>query len=130
MANLLAAPATSRKLPKLDAGETPVIVAVPLRVSVPLAKGVPAVGRTRTFCQVRVQRIPPLLGPVTVKVSCVEVTDVMATEVPLATALMFFEDDPPVILTVGAVPPVSNTNPVGALRMMVPVPTLPLAFSV
>ena len=34
-----------------------------------------------------------------------------------------------VINIVGAVPPVSNTKPAGALRMMVPVPTLPLAFS-
>jgi len=32
--------------------------------------------------------------------------------------------------TVGAVPPVSNMNPAGALRMIVPVPALPLAFSV
>ena len=38
----------------------------------------------------------------------------------------------PLILTldtVGAVPPVSKMNPAGAVRMMVPVPTLPLAFS-
>src|SRR5213594_3165622 len=130
MASLLAAPATSRKPPKLEVGDTPAMVAVPVRVRLPLAKGVPAVGRTRTFCQVSVQRTPPLLGPVTVKVSWVDVTDVIATEVPLATALMFLELDPPLIRTVGAVPVVSKTNPAGALRMIVPVPTLPLAFSV
>src|SRR5262245_7861389 len=108
----------------------PTMLAVPPRVRLPLASGVPAVGRTRTFCQVSVQTTPPLLGPVTVKVSCVDVTELIATEVPLDTPLMFFEADPPLILTVGAVPPVSKTNPAGAMRVIVPVPTLPLAFSV
>src|SRR5437870_2595486 len=120
MARLLAAPATSRKLPKLEVGDTPVMLAVPVRVRFPLASGVPAVGRTRTFCQVS-EQTAPLLGAVTVKVSCVDVTDVIATEVPLETPLMFLEADPPVILTVGAVPAVSKTNPAGALRMIVPV---------
>src|SRR5919106_4160963 len=104
MARLLAAPAISRKAPRLALVGSPATVAVPVRVRLPLASGVPAVGRTRTFCQVSVQRAP-LLGVVTVKVSWVDVTDVIATEVPLETRLMFLEADPPSIRTVGAVPP-------------------------
>src|SRR5437867_9271774 len=78
--NLFAAPATSCKLPKLQLVERPVTLAVPVTLRIPLANGVPAVGRTRTFCQVNVQ-VAPLLGNVTVKVSCVEVTEVIATDV-------------------------------------------------
>src|SRR6516164_2394274 len=130
MASLLAAPATSRSVPKLEFEETPVMVAVPLRLRLPVARGVPAVGRTRTFCQVSVQTTPPLLGRVTVKVSCVVVTELIARELPLVAPLIFLEDEPvEAIFTVGAVPPVSKTKPAGALRMMVPVPTLPLVFS-
>src|SRR6266487_3843286 len=129
MARLLAAPATSRKAPRLALMGRPATVAVPLRVRLPLASGVPAVGLTRTFCQVRVQ-IAPLLGAVTVKVSWVDVTDVIATEVPLETSLMFLAACPPLILTVGAVPAISKTNPAGALRAIVPAPTSPLTFSV
>ena len=69
MARLLAAPATSRKVPKLEVGDTPVMLAVPVRVRLPLAKGVPAVGRTRTFCQVREQVTPEALLLVTVNVN-------------------------------------------------------------
>src|SRR5690349_4033365 len=120
-------------MPKLEVGETPVRLAVPEQIRLPLVKGAPAIGRTRTFCQVKLQVTPPELEIVTVKTSWVLVTDVMATAVPLATPLMLavFLPLPPsrVINTVGAVPPVSKTNPVGALRMIVPVPTLPLAFS-
>src|SRR5439155_9704610 len=50
--SLLAAPATSRRGPKLELVETPGTLAVPVTVRLPLANGVPAVGRTRTFCQV------------------------------------------------------------------------------
>src|SRR5262245_46675202 len=69
MARLLAAPATSRRLPRLEVGVRPVTVAVPLRVRLPLASGVPAVGRTRTFCQVSLQVMPLALEAVTVKPS-------------------------------------------------------------
>src|SRR5215472_9642837 len=48
-ARLLAAPATSRKAPKLEAGETPARLAVPLQARLPIARGVPVLGRTRTF---------------------------------------------------------------------------------
>src|SRR5262245_23025974 len=130
MASMLAAPATSRRRPRLALVDRPVTLAVPLRVRLPLASGVPAAGRTRTFCQVNVQRAPPLLGAVTVKVSCVVVTELIARELPLLAPLIDLEADAvEVILTDGAVPPVSKTKPVGALRMMVPVPALPLAFS-
>src|SRR5215471_10249650 len=130
MARLLAAPATSRKVPRLALVERPTTLAVPLIRRLPLAKGVPAVGRTRTFCQVSVQVTPALLGTVTVKVSCVEVTELMPKELPLLAPLIDLEAEPvEVTFTVGAVPPVSKTKPAGALTMMVPVPTLPLAFS-
>ena len=58
-------------------------------------------------------------------VSCVAVTEVMLPWTGVA--------GPPAVLliaTLGAVPPVSKMNPLGALRMMVPVPTSPLLFSV
>src|SRR5882724_1403170 len=133
MASLLAAPGTSRRVPRFEVGDTPVMAAEPLRVRLPLASGVPVVGRTRTFCQVRLQVTPLELELVAVKVNCVLLTEDMETAVPLATPLMLRISLPlpasRVIRTVGAVPPVSNMNPAGALRMIVPVPTLPLAFS-
>jgi hypothetical protein len=65
-----------------------------------------------------------------VKVSCVAVTELIARELPLLARLIDLEDEPvEAIFTVGAVPPVSKINPGGALRMIVPRPTLPLAFS-
>src|SRR6266511_3457024 len=99
----------------------------------PLAKGLLAVGRTRMFCQVSEQVTPLLLASDTVKVICVVLRDVIAAEVPLATPLMFLLSLPPppnlTILTVGAAPPLSKTNPLGAFRMIVPVPTFAEATS-
>src|SRR6266496_6475746 len=112
---------------------TAAIVEVPVLVILPLAKGLAAVGRTRTFCQVSEQLTPPLLAALTVKVICVVVLEVIAAEVPVATALMFLLSLPPParrsIRTVGAVPLVSKMNPLGAFRMIVPVPTSALAYS-
>jgi hypothetical protein len=55
----------------------------------------------------------------------------MATDVPLPTWLMFLlDEEAPSILTLGATPPVSKINPLGAFRIIVPVPTLPFASSV
>src|SRR5260370_14392983 len=108
MTSLLAAPAISRRVARLALVERPTTLAVPLRKRLPLAKGVPATGRTRTFCQVKV--LVTLLTELTVKVSCVEVTEVIATEVPLPTPLIFLEVAPPSILTVGATPPVSTIH--------------------
>src|SRR5437899_2825178 len=125
--SLFAAPAISRSVPRLALDKRPTTLAVPLRKRLPLAKGEPAMGRTRTFCQVKV--LVTLLTEPTVKVSCVEVTEVMATEVPLPTALIFCELLPPTILTVGATPPVSNVHPLGTFKMMMPTPTLPLVAS-
>src|SRR2546425_5978537 len=68
-ASLLAVPATSVNVPKLVLlAVTPVIVAVPVLVRLPLANGVPAMGRTRTFCQISEQVTPALLAALTVKV--------------------------------------------------------------
>src|SRR6266540_1051914 len=112
---------------------TAAMVDVPVLVMLPLANGLLAVGRTRMFCQVSEQLTPLLLATLTVKVICVVVLEVIAAEVPLATALMFLLSLPPPasrsIRTVGAVPLVSKTNPAGAFRMIVPVPTSPPAYS-
>src|SRR5213592_2042382 len=88
-ASRLAAPGTSRNTPRLAPLGRPITLAVPLRVRLPLASGVPAFGRTLTFCQVKVFVAPLLLALVTVKVNCVEVTEDIATDVPVATALIF-----------------------------------------
>src|SRR5438094_4636381 len=81
----LAAPAISRNRPKFEMPlVTPAMIDVPDLVILPNPKGVPASGRTRTFCQVSLQ-VGPELAMETVKVSCVELTDVIATEVPLVT---------------------------------------------
>src|SRR5690242_18530237 len=90
MARLLAAPATSRKAPRLALVERPTTLAVPVRARLPRARGVPAVGRTRTFCQVSLQVIPLALELVTVNTSCVLLTEVIATAVPLDTPLILF----------------------------------------
>ena len=133
MASLLAAPATSRRKPRLALAGRPATLAVPLRVRLPLASGVPVVGRTRTFCQVREQVIPEALEAETVNTSWVLVTEVMAAAAPLERSLMLLAELPEpvnrVTNTVGAVPAVSKTKPAGALRTMVPVPTFPLTFS-
>src|SRR5215510_6094679 len=88
MASLLAAPATSRRAPRLALVERPTTLAVPARARLPRARGVPALGRTRTFCQVSLQVIPLALEAVTVKTSWVLVTEVRATAVPLVKPLM------------------------------------------
>jgi hypothetical protein len=106
---------------------------VPLIRRYPLANGVPAVGRTRTFCQVNLQVMPLALEAVTVNTSCVLVTEVIATAVPLATSLMLLAELPDpvnrVTNIVGEVPPVSKIKPAGALTIIVPVPTSPALFS-
>src|SRR5262249_30151341 len=134
MARLLAAPATSRSVPRSALVDIPITLAVPLRVRWPLTSGVPAVGRTRRFCQVSLQVTLLALELVTVKTICVVVTDDMGTAVPLAPLLILLAFVPVpvrrVITTVGAGLPVSNTNPAGTLRIMVPAPALLVAFSV
>src|SRR5436309_8955494 len=129
MARRLAAPAISRKTPRLELVETPTTLAVPLGARLLFAKGVPAVGRTRTFCQVSLQVTPLILLLVTVNTNCVVVTEVIATEEPLETPLMLLAALPlPLsrsILTVGAVPLVSKMNPFDGLRISDPVPTFP-----
>ncbi len=113
---------------------TPAIVDVPVLVICPAGNGPPTVGRTRIFCHVREFMTPLVVKSVTVKVICDVVIDVMATEVPVATLFMFLESGPfpetRVTKTVGAVPPTSNINPVGALRIIVPFCIFPFAPSV
>src|SRR5688572_1756988 len=126
-------PDTSRSVPKLAVVGTPARLAVPLTVILPRASGAPTLGRTRRFCHVNEQITPALLLLVMVNVSCELLTAVIATLVLSATPLTFLELLPlplmRLIRTVGAGAPVSNTKPVGALRMTVhgPLP-LPLAL--
>src|SRR5436190_21170772 len=109
------------------------MVAVPVPVNVPLARGVPRLGRNRRLVQVNEQVTPALLALVTVKVTWFVARAVIATAVPLATrsTLLLLPPVPPsrVIMTVGAVPFVSKLNPDGALSRIVPIPTSPLAAS-
>jgi hypothetical protein len=85
------------------------------------------------FCQVNEFVTPLLLALVIMNVICVEVTDPTATVAGSVTPLMFLLVPPlppmRLIKTVGAVPPVSKLKPEGALRMIVPVPALPLVDS-
>src|SRR6266567_1630419 len=108
-------------------------VAVPVLVILPLARGLLAVGRTRRFCQVSEQVTAVVLELLTVSVIWVLLAEVIATEVPLATPLMLLPLLPlpvrRVTKTVGAVPPLSKMNPLGALRMIVPIPTSAVAAS-
>src|SRR6266567_1343074 len=134
-ASRLAAPASSVSAPKLVLlAVTAASVAAPVLVRLPLATGVPASGLSRTLVQVSEQVTPPLLALVTVNVIWLVVREVIATALPLATPSMLLVLAPlpakRVIKTVGAgVLVVSKINPVGALRMMVPVPASPLAAS-
>ena len=52
MTRLVAPPATSRRMPKLELVDMPTTLAVPLAMSVPLANGVPATGRACMFVHV------------------------------------------------------------------------------
>src|SRR6266699_3024111 len=134
-ASRLAAPASSVSAPKLVLlAVTAARVAVPVLVRLPLARGVPASGLTRTLVQVSEQVTPPLLALVTLNVIWLVVREVIATALPLATPSMLLVLAPlpakRVIKTVGAgVLVVSKINPVGALRMMVPTPASALAAS-
>src|SRR6266404_3555204 len=94
-------------------------------VILPLTNTALGVGRTRMFCHVRVHGLPPELLELIVIVRFVVVT-VTEMVAPLVSPLIFLLAIPPLLSsTVGAVPPVSKTNPAGALRLIVPVPTSP-----
>ena len=133
MASAAAGPSSIKKPKLVLLLVTAARVDVPLLVILPLTRGLLAVGCTRRFCHVSEQVTAVLLALVTVNVSWALVREVMATEVPLATSLMLLALVPlpvrRVTKTVGAVPPVSKMNPLGALRMMVPVPTSAVAAS-
>src|ERR1044071_7950301 len=89
-ASLLGKPASSRKVPKFETLlVTPAKADVPVLVSLLNASGVPAVGLTRIFCQGSLQTFPEALALVIVNTNCVELTEVKASTVPLATELIF-----------------------------------------
>src|SRR5947199_10861857 len=105
MTSWLAAPATSRNVPRFELVETVNMLAVPVIRRLPLAKGVPAAARARTFCQVKEQVTPLMLLLVTVKTNGVVVTEVIATAVPLAAPL--------ILLPALPVPPRRSTTTLG-----------------
>ena len=78
MPRVAAAPEISIKVPQLELVSAEARLAVPLDLILPLDMGRPMVGRTRTFCQVTVEKVLPLLLLATVKVSWLVVTEVMA----------------------------------------------------
>src|SRR5438034_5359357 len=89
MVSLLAVPGTSVKVPKFDVLlVTTAMTEVPVLTKLPVARGVPAVGRTRTFCQVSEQVTAFALAAVIVKVIWVEEMPVTATVVPLLRSLI------------------------------------------
>src|SRR5947207_544802 len=105
--SLLADATTSARLPKFVVPPvTPDIVDVPDFVILPLASGVPALGWTRTFCQVSLHVTPELLAELIVMVRFVEVRVTVIVD-PSARPLIFRElaPLPPIrfIKTVGAV---------------------------
>src|ERR1051326_974581 len=133
MPSVVAAPEISIKVPQFELVLAEARLAVPLDLILPLDMGRPTVGRTRMFCQVMLSGVLLLLLLVTVKVSWLVVTEVIANVVPLLAApLMLTAPEPPTFWrsTFGAVPPVSKMKPAGALRIMVPVPTWPPTVSV
>ena len=110
--SLLILPATSVSVPKFVVPfVTPTIADVPVFVILPVAKGVPAVGRTRTFCQVRLDLPLPVSAAVTVNVSCVEETDVIGKVIVagVSTPLMAL------LLPAGLLPAIRLTKTVGAV---------------
>ena len=118
--------------------EIPVIVDVPLRVMFPLASGRATVGRTPMFWNVSMFRtagVGPLGSLVSVMVSVIcEVVMESGLNVPLvATLLMFRAEGPPPLARVTSIVTValvSNSNPAGAVRIIVPFPISALADSV
>ena len=98
----------------------------------PLASGVPAVGRTLTFCQVK-EFITLLLVAAVIVIVNVVVVIVTAIVEPLARSLILRLSFPfpavRVTKTVGDVPPVSKTNPDGTFSIIVPVPMSAVAPS-
>src|SRR5260221_531304 len=106
----LAAPGTSVNETQLPVAVVVENAEVPDLEIVPLCKGFAIVGRTRMFPNVAMHPLlPPALTVLTVKVIADVVRDVneMAKTVPAVE---------PLIVTVGAVPVVSHSNPAGAFK--------------
>lgn len=131
--SLFLTPAISVNVPRLVLLSTiPEITDVPVLTILPEASGVPAIGRTLTFCQVKELVTPLLVAAVIVMDNCVMVADTEIVE-PLGRSfiLRVLLPLPPIRVTktVGAVPPVSKINPVGAFNIMVPIPISAVAPS-
>ena len=88
--------------------DSPVTVAAPERVMLPLTSGLTAEGLTRRPANARVELFP--MAVLTVNVTCEAVRLVKLT----APA--------PVTVAQGTFPPVSQANPLGQFRIMVPRP--------
>ena len=118
-------PAVSRSRPKLAPAETLGNEAVPEFVIFPLANGVPAAGRTRIFCQVNLFAVPAGLLLAEIVMVMDDVVTVAEMVPPLATLLMLRVAFASPFNSTVTVALLSNTNPLGAFRIMVPVPIEP-----
>jgi hypothetical protein len=119
---------TSVNVPKfVELVVTPEIVDVPVWAMLPLVD-VEVVGRTLMPCQVSVFVLVPT--SVTVKVIAVEVMELTAIDVPVATLLIFLEAVPLPVNNIVTLAVESNSNPLGAVKTMLPKPILAAAVSV
>src|SRR6185503_5238900 len=103
MASWLAAPATSRNAPAVELVETPAIVAVPVKNRLPLASGVPAVGRTRILPQASLSHASELAW---LTVNVIWLTVRVGVDDKSVTSFLLPEPGSPirVMVSVGAVP--------------------------
>lgn len=117
------APAISISVPRFVPLATKGITEVPILVILPLASGVPAVGLTRTFCQVSVFLVWPFDLETTVNMISVEFMEVIFSAVLFAASLMFlFAFVLVLVRNTVTVAEVSNSKPAGAAIITVPVP--------
>src|SRR5258705_2979793 len=91
---------------------------LPLSVMLPLASGLLAVGRTRTFCQVSEQVTPLLLAVFSLNFFLVVEIVAIASPVPPATPSKFRPLSPgsanPLTRAVRALPPAFDIDPIAA----------------
>lgn len=128
-ANWERAPATSVSVPKLVVPLTPLMSERPLFVMLPLASGMPAVGRTAIPDQVI---LPGQIVDTADTVIVIVVDVTVAALESNARFVWFWPVQPPLPLlsataTVTATD-VRNSKPLGAFRMIVPIPMSPTAL--
>src|SRR5688572_18423508 len=121
MPRRLATPTSSLSVPKFAVAGTPAIEAVPDLLMLPRANGVPALGRALIPDHV----ICDFVAPPPLALSCVRTVVVIVLAVTeMGDCKVNAVDEPAILVTVAVTAAeVSNTNPGGALKMMVPVPT-------